>query len=236
MVLAEISLGWLSDIRSLTCTNILATILIAYGLVAVLSLAIHQGWEQDPDAEERQFVCHWKRLPPVTDAWFLFVGTSFFIMEGGITVVVPLQEAVGRLETVSCRQCAHDMGHYGLSYLLCVYLCRCFGRRKFKNRTDVICRALLGEQTSWWWRGVLTTVITFILDVIATLAIDYLGNVVSLLGSMFGIPLALVFPPLMHNRLVGDRVQMNYVVVCFGLLAKGAASYATVASWNQEGG
>ncbi|GAX18257.1 solute carrier family 36 [Fistulifera solaris] len=271
MVLGEIPLGWLSDIRSLTCTNILATFLIAYGLVAVLALAIHQGWEQDPDTDERRFVSHWKQLPPVTDAWFLFVGTSFFMMEGGITLVVPLQEAVSsaadrkRFPAVNTHTtwgivvfyvlfaciCAAGLGGEGLStaltaslhghvansvqlaYSVAVFFS--FPLQAFPA-LQVICRALLGEQPSLWWRGVFTTAITLLLGVIATIAIDYLGNVVSLLGSMFGIPLALVFPPLMHNRLVGDRVKMNYVVVCFGLLAMGAASYATAASWNEQGG
>jgi proton-coupled amino acid transporter len=97
---------------------------------------------------------------------------------------------------------------------------------------QVICRALLEEQPSLWWRGELTTVITFILGVITTQ--NYLGNVVSLLGSMFGIPLALVFPPLMHNRLVGDRVQMNYVVVCFGLLTCQGGSIVCYGSFTES--
>lgn len=37
-----------------------------------------------------------QQLPPTNDTWFLFVGTSFFVFEGSITLLVPLQEAVVR--------------------------------------------------------------------------------------------------------------------------------------------
>lgn len=273
MVVGEIPFGWMSDIRSLTLTNIVATVLIAYGLVAVLSLAFSQGFQrrQDDvnDSNELEFVYHWKQLPPITNAWFLFVGTSFFMMEGGITLVVPLQEAVAthadrqRFPAVNTQTtwgivvfyilfsciCAAGLGGDGLStaltaslhghvatsvqlaYSVAVFFS--FPLQAFPA-LQVTCRALLGDKPSpWWLRGLLTTVITLSLGVIATIAIDYLGNVVSLLGSLFGIPLALVFPPLMHNRLVGSRVRMNYVVVGVGLFAMGAASYATASSWNK---
>jgi hypothetical protein len=60
---------------------------------------------------------------------------------------------------------------------------------------------------------------------------------VSILGSLFGIPLAPVFPPLMHNSLVKDlspyRRYMNYCVVGIGLLAMGAA---TIVFWDNGAG
>jgi len=91
-------------------------------------------------------------------------------------------------------------------------------------------------------RQILATIVTCLLGVIAFVAIDYLGNVVSILGSLFGIPLALVFPPLMHNILVKDSSKttrmINYGVVLIGFFAMGAASFATIVSWDKgaEGG
>ena len=115
-------------------------------------------------------------------------------------------------------------------------------------------------------RNVVATLLTCLLGVIAIIAIDYLGNVVSILGSLFGIPLALVFPPLMHNSLVLNPQQQsggsgnaaaadpsssspsydniktqryaNYCVVVIGVLAMGAASFATIVTWDKgaEGG
>jgi hypothetical protein len=71
---------------------------------------------------------------------------------------------------------------------------------------------------------------------LAYCTIDYLGHVVSILGSLFGIPLALVFPPLMHNILVKDSSPtmrwMNKGVVVIGFLAMIAASFATLISWD----
>ena len=75
------------------------------------------------------------------------------------------------------------------------------------------------------------------LGLVAFFAIDYLGNVVSLLGSLVGIPIALIYPPLMHNILVRDSLQRtrikNYCVACIGVLAMGFTSYTTILSWDK---
>jgi len=86
-------------------------------------------------------------------------------------------------------------------------------------------------------RDVIASVAVCLLGVVAYFAIDYLGNVVSLLGSLVGIPIALVFPPLMHNELVRDsgrgRRLINYAVAGLGVLAMGAASFTTIVSWDK---
>ena len=75
------------------------------------------------------------------------------------------------------------------------------------------------------------------MGVIAIMANNYLGNVVSLLGSLVGIPIALIYPPLMHNRLVKNSSRatkiMNICLSGVGLFAAGAASYTTIKSWNE---
>jgi proton-coupled amino acid transporter len=79
MVLVEIPLSWIRDIRKLTPTNILATFLIAYGLVSCLAIA----WTvaiQDPNSTLIERIIE---LPATNDTWYLFIGTSV----SGSTVV-----------------------------------------------------------------------------------------------------------------------------------------------------
>lgn len=90
-----------------------------------------------------------------------------------------------------------------------------------------------------WKRNVISSLITCSLGVVAYLAIDYLGNVVSLLGSLVGIPIALIFPPLMHNQLVVGSSKdpltlwMNRLVALIGVLAMSASSFTTLISWDK---
>lgn len=72
MVVIEIPLSWIRDIRKLTPTNILATFLIAYGLLSCLMIA----WSmtlQDPDSNLVERI---RQLPATNDTWYLFIGTS----------------------------------------------------------------------------------------------------------------------------------------------------------------
>ena len=48
-----------------------------------------------------------------------------------------------------------------------------------------------------------------------------------------GIPLACLYPPMMHNRLVGTNVTQNYGIMVIGLFAMAAASTATISSWKE---
>ena len=52
MVLIEIPLSWIRDIRKLTPTNVLATIMIAFGLCSVLSIAFGTGFK--PASDDRR--------------------------------------------------------------------------------------------------------------------------------------------------------------------------------------
>jgi proton-coupled amino acid transporter len=72
MLMIEIPLTWIRDIRRLTYTNILATVLIAYGLASCLAIALHQTF-QDPSTNLWQRLVN---LPATNDTWYLFVGTS----------------------------------------------------------------------------------------------------------------------------------------------------------------
>jgi len=285
MLLVEIPLSWIRDIRKLTRPNVIATVLIAYGLSFVLVMAFYEGMQYADDyysnnkiVPTRVFVYNLKALPAITNSWFLFVGTSFFMMEGSITLLVPLQESVIREEDRSKFASMNRNVTAGIVFFyiaFSVICCAAFGDKIQTAMTaslegllavtiqgaysvavvltfplqafpamEVVKNNLLGQPLSEdaktarnLERNVLSTVVICVLGLFAVFAIDYLGNVVSILGSLFGIPLALIVPPLMHNILVTESSLltrwMNYGVVLVGVFATGAASFATLVSWDK---
>ena len=73
MVLIQIPLAWIRDIRKLTPFNVLATFLIAYGLASCLAIAF---WEITKDPSST-FLDRLMSLSPTNnDTWFLFIGTA----------------------------------------------------------------------------------------------------------------------------------------------------------------
>jgi proton-coupled amino acid transporter len=276
VIIVEIPLSWIRDIRKLTPTNMLATILIAYGLCFVLFLAVIEGTATTTSADGTEsqlvFIENLQSLPAITDAWFMFIGTSFFMMEGSITLLIPLQEAVYRDQD---KAKFPIMNQNVTSWIVVFYIlfsaacCAAFGDKiqtaltaslEGSLATTIqlaysiaviltfplqafpameVASKVLGKEAlaSDVQRNIFATLVTCSLGVIAVCAIDYLGNVVSILGSLFGIPLALVFPPIMHNVLVEDsslaRRWMNYGIIVIGFLAMGATSFATIVSWDK---
>lgn len=77
MLIFQIPMSWIRDIRKLTITNLLANILILYGLITCLGFAFSSAIESDagrgPLAE-----IHYKfqNLDSFNSGWFLFIGTS----------------------------------------------------------------------------------------------------------------------------------------------------------------
>ena len=96
-------------------------------------------------------------------------------------------------------------------------------------------------------RNILSSLVIIGLGIVAYYAIDYLGNVVSLLGSLVGIPIALIFPPLMHtiisekrygsiggsNKLTLGTKILNYTISTLGIIAMCVASYTTIIMWDK---
>jgi len=83
MLVVEIPLCWIRDIRRLTPLNILATFFIAFGLVSVLYIALFDsnsdGGTDDygiAEEEKTSLFQEISRLPAIKDTWFLFIGTS----------------------------------------------------------------------------------------------------------------------------------------------------------------
>jgi solute carrier family 36 (proton-coupled amino acid transporter) len=296
MVLVELPLAWLTDLRQLASTNVVATLLTAWGLCAVLVMAGMAAVQPNHDiaaaaadaaavssaslssSSSWAMVTNLQSAPAITDAWFLFIGTSFFMMEGSMTLVVPLQEAVflpkdrdlfPHTNAVVTSWivifyigfslvCLAGFGHgihtaltasltgpvaalVQLAYSIAVIMT--FPLQAFPAM-QVTLTAVMGKNKASCpslERSIVASLIVCLLGVVALVALDYLGNVVSILGSLFGIPLALVYPPLMHNIMVKNssraRRRANYAVVVMGFVAMAAASYATIVNWqnNAEG-
>mmetsp|Transcript_37750 Transcript_37750/g.75223 ORF Transcript_37750/g.75223 Transcript_37750/m.75223 type:complete len:96 (+) Transcript_37750:1392-1679(+) len=88
-----------------------------------------------------------------------------------------------------------------------------------------------------WKRNTIASMITIVLAMVAYVSMHSFGNRVSLLGSLVGIPIALIYPPLMHNVLAKDASPttrwMNIAVTALGFMVMGAASCTTILSWNK---
>jgi solute carrier family 36 (proton-coupled amino acid transporter) len=294
MIFIEIPLLWITDIRKLAGTNVVATLLTALGLCAVLVLAIRAATvrvvppssSDDLAADDGTtaaaatwtMVTNLRAAPAITDSWFIFIGTSFFMMEGSMTLLVPLQEAVylkkdrdafpqtnavvttwivvfyiifsiicvaGFGDGIRTALTASLTGGMAaivqLAYSIAVIMT--FPLQAFPAMQVAITSVLSKHKAARpsLERSLVASLIVIALGVVAALTLDYLGNVVSILGSLFGIPLALVYPPLMHNSMVKNsspgRRLANHVVVFVGFVATAAASYATIANWrnNAEG-
>jgi proton-coupled amino acid transporter len=287
MLLIEIPSSWIRDIRKLTPFNVLATLLIAYGLGSCLMIAFWYSYTEKAETLWESI----SSLPALQPTWFLFIGTAFFVFEGSITLVVPLQEAVYKKEDRERFPMVnqHVTTAIVVFYIFFAMICwASFGNRvrtaltaslpegayatsvQFaysvaviftyplqafpalevtlkninsspttlgnKRRHENDCTEIKREA---WRRNFFATLLNIGLGVIAVLAIDYLGNVVSLLGSLVGMPIALIYPPMMHNVLVKDISPtarcMNYFVAGVGAFATLAASYATIVNWGEGG-
>lgn len=81
--------------------------------------------------------------------------------------------------------------------------------------------------------NVVTTMVVVLLSIIAVTTMDVLDKVVGIMGSVLGIPLAFICPPLIHNKLAGDSIGKltrigNLTCVGLGILAVAISSVATV--------
>ena len=77
MLLFQIPLSWIRDIRKLTVTNLVANILILYGLITCLGFAFSTAIQSDSGRgpiEEIGFKL--ANLEAFDSGWFLFIGTS----------------------------------------------------------------------------------------------------------------------------------------------------------------
>ena len=289
MLLIEIPLSWIVDIRKLTPFNVTATLLIAYGLGSCLLIASWYSYSEKAES----FWESLSELPAVQPTWFLFIGTAFFVFEGSITLVVPLQEAVYKADDRAkfpminqhvttiivvfyiffAMFCWASFGEglqtamtaslpegtfsttvqfaYAIAVIL-TYPLQAFPAMEVTLRCLTSNSKVKGsisknndsgpenddfQKNSLIRRNIAATALNLILGVVAVLAIDYLGNVVSLLGSLVGMPIALIYPPLMHNILVKELPPktryLNFLVSGIGVFASVAATYGTIVNWDE---
>ena len=84
-------------------------------------------------------------------------------------------------------------------------------------------------------RNFVASVMVCLLALVAVTTMDSLDKVVSLMGSLFGCPIAFVFPPLIHVRLDPSmsawRKRANYIVATLGFCAMVMASITTTLQW-----
>jgi len=87
MVLIQIPLSCIRDIRKLTPTNLLANLLILYGLTTCLGFAFSTAMEPIGDDETtnstpvENILHHYQQLIPFNKDWFLFIGTSVSMLD-----------------------------------------------------------------------------------------------------------------------------------------------------------
>jgi len=314
MIVMEIPFAWIRDIRRLHMTNILATLLIAFGLASCLGIALFKDYGDSSLVEQIT------ELQPVNhDTWFMFIGTSvsgviwcrtkmirslrsmrltirfvpdlnatitippfyvvfqFYMFEGSITLVVPLQEAVFTREDkakfpalnnkVMCSIVTFYIffattcwAAYGdgiktaltaslppgtlatsvqIAYSVAVFFTfplQAFPALEVTLRTTTR-KTEKDAATALFQRNVKASFLIIGLGVIGYFAQDYLGNVASLLGSLVGVPIGLIFPNLMHNILAKDSPSgvrtLNYCVVAVGVVATIVASTTTILNWSE---
>jgi proton-coupled amino acid transporter len=196
---------------------------------------------------------------------------QFFVFEGSITLIVPLQEAVFHEEDKKKFPAVNQVVTSWIVVFYIFFAISCWAA--FGDTVKTALTASLPEggfsaavqfvyslaviftfplqafpalevvfhpsdkTRSIIKRNILASIVISLLGVVAYLAIDYLGNVVSLLGSLVGIPIALIYPPLMHNRMVKNGSKwtklLNNCVAVLGVFAMGAASFTTIMSWDK---
>jgi proton-coupled amino acid transporter len=91
-------------------------------------------------------------------------------------------------------------------------------------------------QLSPWQRRMVCAVVIVLLSIIAVVEMDNLGKVVALMGSLLGCPLAFVFPPLIHSKIIPNApTKLDWAVSGAGILAMIGATLITLATWSEPG-
>ncbi|KEP67678.1 UNVERIFIED_CONTAM: transmembrane amino acid transporter protein [Hammondia hammondi] len=104
-------------------------------------------------------------------------------------------------------------------------------------------RLLPYVMTSCRWALQLASVTIRIILVLSTLAMatlgkHQLGGLVSLIGAVCGVPLAFIFPALMHLKLRRPqqflRRLSHYLIVLSGFAVQGFSVYSTISGWHRK--
>lgn len=278
MIVIQVPLSWIRDIRHLTVTNLLAMVLILFGLITCLGFAFAEATSDPSLGAMEEMQLRLSNLAPVKSHWYLFIGTGLYMFEGSITLMVPLQEALHGEETRAKFPRVYTWTTLSVTIFYAFFSIICWMGFGDDVRTvltvslpsgwlattvqltysiavvftfplqnfpalEITCRLIStalrpctkGQKVWWTSRNLFASVQVVLLAVLAIAAMDTLGMVVSLLGSLLGCPIALIFPPLIHNILdqnmsKGRRLGNNLTIVV-GTLAMIISSFLTVITW-----
>jgi proton-coupled amino acid transporter len=127
MVLIQIPMSWIRDIRKFTLTNLLANGLILYGLITCLGFALAIMTANNM----RPLQSIWNRLvslSPFQSSWFLFIGTCVSVYNARVT------EHWLTSEIHVCLTIAWFLFRTRYSCLRDPLPCWCLFKRRFKTR------------------------------------------------------------------------------------------------------
>jgi proton-coupled amino acid transporter len=91
----------------------------------------------------------------------------------------------------------------------------------------------------WTQRNVISSLLVVFMALIAVTTMESLDKVVSLMGGLLGCPIAFLFPPIIHYKLLSRagkltplRKFFDYVVALLGLVATVLATVTTIMTWK----
>eukprot|EP00956_Cyclotella_meneghiniana_P027052 scaffold59883_cov66-Cyclotella_meneghiniana.AAC.5 len=205
--------------------------------------------------------------------WFLFIGTSVFMFEGSITLLLPQQEAVRSpsdrkkfpilypkvITSIVCFYCFYSIFCWmafgddvrtvmttslppgtmattiQLAYSFAVIFT--FPLQNYPS-LEIVRRSVdrfQGEKAvqSQQQDSIISAMIVVLLSIIAVTTMNVLDKVVGIMGSVLGIPLAFIFPPLIHNKLAAGSMKGfqkigNLICAGLGILAVIISMTATI--------
>jgi proton-coupled amino acid transporter len=87
-----------------------------------------------------------------------------------------------------------------------------------------------------WTKNVFRSVVVILISVLGVVCKDSLDNYIALVGGLCSAPVCLVYPGIMHLKIVGTNKFVSCSVVVLGIAISVFCTYQAVASWNFGGG
>eukprot|EP00804_Cyclotella_cryptica_P030984 CCRYP_013572-RE/>CCRYP_013572-RE protein AED:0.26 eAED:0.26 QI:0/0.5/0.33/1/0/0/3/2554/339 len=214
MMAVQIPLSWIRDIRKFKTTNLLGNLLIFYGWIACLGFALYA------------LVSGTKRRLYLNDATTLIIKN----------VTLKLSLPPGKLATTV--QLAYSFAvvfTFPLQNFPSLEIVHRFTEKVLVNRTTSSYSK--EPDRTHHVMNIVSAMVVVLLSVIAVTTMDVLDKVVGIMGSLLGIPIAFMMPPLIHNKLGGDSVGKfrkmgNHVCVGLGFVAVAISTIATIMQWS----
>ena len=94
--------------------------------------------------------------------------------------------------------------------------------------------APMSKNAFMWKKNIFRFLLVSSTAIISIFCMDELDNFVALIGGLFAVPMAFVFPCAFHNRLVGTNKKMNSIVIAIGLGTMVFATYQAIDSWKDN--